>query len=312
MFIRKWTPGQEGNETETTLGWLNDFDFSIHNSLPDSSADGQYERNKKDQVDICGTFIFLSRCALQAVSDVEDNAEVEDDGDRVMHHKGDDDRDVDDIDNDDMYEDANDSTSLKPAWQRLKPSKHVPPLYQQTIMDDVESVFFCIFYLFCHFVPLVQGQTGPFTKRTWSTNTKTSMGQSSGRIFGSKDPSSILGVETVSQKGRYPLARWEEAVETALESKLSLLDDRRSKETFSDSAIQLLGGKVKSWTWDRNKVVSLLWEVSQPLRLDPEHVKRRKKAPFFPDGSNSKAVVRDIIDTMVKALEKGKETFKNP
>ncbi|KAH8923308.1 hypothetical protein BT69DRAFT_1333956 [Atractiella rhizophila] len=283
IFMHKWTPEQK--ETGTTIGWLNDFDFSINNSKPGDTgfAAGESGHDQNDHVEISGTFIFLSRCALQAVLDFmypQSNEmgddEVSDEGTVMDDNKVKDQDNVGDhaSDTEDDTAENNKSPDVKPSSQ---PPKLARPLYRQNIMDDVESVLFCMFYFFCHFVPQKRGRTGPFRKRTWHKR-ETSMAQDSGKIYSNKDPSFIFGVEPLLQDDPYPLAAWEEAINVALDAKLMLLYDGMSQEDFNKKAAVLLGAYDEDWNWNRKKVLAVLWEVSQPLWLNPADI--GKANPF--------------------------------
>ncbi|KAH8915295.1 hypothetical protein BT69DRAFT_1356784 [Atractiella rhizophila] len=318
IFMREWTPGQK--ETGTTLGWLNDFDFSIE--MPKSgdtgSGKGTQDGNKKHHVEISGTFIFLSRRALQAIRDImynTGNDEVGDD-DTIMDDVNNDNDGKDTvIDNvsvtneeddimgeDDVVEESGESSGMKCP---PPPPKSVRPLHRQTIIDDVESVLFCIFYFFCHFVPQKTGQIGPFRKRILQTTMETSMAQGSGRIYDNKEPSFIFGVEPLRLKGSYPLADWEGNPQTALVNKRNLLSSELPQRDFNTDVSVLLGSYDVEWRWDRKKVLSLLWEVSQPLRLNVTEGRHR-------EAGAPKADVSKILKSMIDALQKRKKSFGKP
>ncbi|KAH8915695.1 hypothetical protein BT69DRAFT_859631 [Atractiella rhizophila] len=73
IFMRQLIPGQE-DETAPTVGWLNDFDFSINLArTPARSPEGGDNRENNEHAQISGTFPFLSRRALQAVLNQEDS-----------------------------------------------------------------------------------------------------------------------------------------------------------------------------------------------------------------------------------------------
>ncbi|KAH8918018.1 hypothetical protein BT69DRAFT_611278 [Atractiella rhizophila] len=59
------------------------------------------------------------------------------------------------------------------------------PSYEQSVMDDIESVIYCVIYFFCNFYPDAEGR---LVRRDWSRKLDTPTGEGSGRTFsGSKD-----------------------------------------------------------------------------------------------------------------------------
>ncbi|KAH8925448.1 hypothetical protein BT69DRAFT_1348710 [Atractiella rhizophila] len=156
---------------------------------------------------------------------------------------------------------------------------------------------------------------------------ETSTGEGSGRNFssseepGTKEPrskkqratagdlsSTIQGNKSIRQDIPYPLQRWSDET-NALNAKLRLLDNLESDDVdvFTDRLKQRL---VNDEAWDREHVVQLLWELTQPLQLPMADVERRRNwATLFPDGCNKKEVVKNIVRKMVHALERGKKRF---
>ncbi|KAH8914359.1 hypothetical protein BT69DRAFT_1326522 [Atractiella rhizophila] len=126
-----------------------------------------------------------------------------------------------------------------------------------------------------HIEIFVMGEIGPFYLRTWDNKNDTSLGQLSGMFLGYADPTSVLGVPPLPQKGYSPL---------------------------------LPGSKDVNWKWDREKILSLLWNVSQSLFIPIASV--RSLAPSFLEHTDQKAEVVRIVVRMVKALKDGKESLK--
>ncbi|KAH8930789.1 hypothetical protein BT69DRAFT_1327704 [Atractiella rhizophila] len=67
----------------------------------------------------------------------------------------------------------------------LKALKKKGASYEQSLMDDIESVIYCCIYFFCNFYP---DATGRLVRRDWSRKLDTPTGEGSGRTFsGSKN-----------------------------------------------------------------------------------------------------------------------------
>ncbi|KAH8918027.1 hypothetical protein BT69DRAFT_611365 [Atractiella rhizophila] len=287
IFIREFqTNSDDGNAP--AVGWLNDFDFSI--------------RREKDKGEhpskphpISGTFPFLSRCVLNALTEEE-------------------------------------------------------PPYEQSVMDDIESVIYCVIYFFCNFYPDAEGR---LVRRDWSRKPDTPTGEGSGRTFsGSRDleqnaeaderssshhsvksvkerssplhgaksakdrystlrniisakekSSPIHSVESVPQNIDYPLQPWL-TLDSAFDAKLVLL----SKLKLSRFAKNLRKHLVNDGSWNEDHVTRLLWELTQSLQFLPGE-EENNWAALFPNGCDEKAVVKGIVGKMVDALERGKKRF---
>ncbi|KAH8926847.1 hypothetical protein BT69DRAFT_1347705 [Atractiella rhizophila] len=199
----------------------------------------------------------------------------------------------------------------------LKAAMKTNDSYRQEIMDDVESLFYCLVYFFCHYVPQTEGQRGPFAFRDWSRILDTPTGQ---RTYGSMSTNSVLSVPPIEQKDRYPLRHWLDPT-AALTSKGNLLERLPPelemtvlRNLFNDEILELLiRGDPESWKWEKDKehVVSLLWEISLPLRLRYQLVKVGDGwESLFPAGCDRKDEVRKIVQTMIEALEEGKKRFQ--